>query len=226
MKSTTISRRSRKTVAAATAALTAAAGVALLAPGVGNASSHREAPFISNAPQLDNTDVYAFVSPDAQDTVTIVANWSPFEEPNGGPNFYPFADGSYHDINIDSNGDAKPDLTYRFEFSSSYQNPNTFLYNTGVVSSLTDPDLNFRQTYTVERLTGPDQTAGAGSTLLSAAKAWAWLNGFDSITPDHVQAMVLPVWRHRIQLRPEAELEGVAPDSILRSILSQVQVPI
>ena len=64
------------------------------------------------------------------------------------------------------------------------------------------------------------------TALLSAAKAWAWLNGFDSITPDHVQAMVLPVWRHRIQLRPEAELEGVAPDAILRAILSQVQVPI
>ncbi len=64
------------------------------------------------------------------------------------------------------------------------------------------------------------------TALLTAAKAWAWLNGFDSITPDHVQAMVLPVWRHRIQLRPEAELEGVAPDAILRSILSQVQVPI
>ena len=64
------------------------------------------------------------------------------------------------------------------------------------------------------------------TALLTAAKAWAWLNGFDSITPDHVQAMVLPVWRHRIQLRPEAELEGVASDAILRSILSQVQVPI
>ena len=64
------------------------------------------------------------------------------------------------------------------------------------------------------------------TALLSAAKAWAWLNGFESITPDHVQAMVLPVWRHRIQLRPEAELEGVAPDAILRAILSQVQVPI
>ena len=62
--------------------------------------------------------------------------------------------------------------------------------------------------------------------LLSAAKAWAWLNGFDAITPDHVQAMVLPVLRHRIQLRPEAELEGVSPDTILRSILQQVQVPI
>jgi MoxR-like ATPase len=64
------------------------------------------------------------------------------------------------------------------------------------------------------------------TALLSAAKAWAWLNGFDSITPDHVQAMLLPVWRHRLQLRAEAELEGVSPDSILRSIMQQVQVPI
>ena len=66
-----------------------------------------------------------------------------------------------------------------------------------------------------------------GSTaLLAAAKAWAWLNGFDAITPDHVQAMALPVLRHRIQLRPEAELEGISPDAILRSILQQVRVPI
>jgi MoxR-like ATPase len=66
-----------------------------------------------------------------------------------------------------------------------------------------------------------------GSTaLLAAAKAWAWLQGFDAITPDHVQAMVLPVLRHRIQLRPEAELEGISADAILRSILQQVQVPI
>ncbi|EPR77606.1 MoxR-like ATPase [Leifsonia rubra CMS 76R] len=62
--------------------------------------------------------------------------------------------------------------------------------------------------------------------LISAAKAWAWLTGADSITPDHVQSMVLPVLRHRIQLRPEAELEGVSSDVILRSIVQQVQVPI
>jgi MoxR-like ATPase len=64
------------------------------------------------------------------------------------------------------------------------------------------------------------------TALLAASKAWAWLNGFDAITPDHVQAMALPVLRHRIQLRPEAELEGVSADSILRSIMQQVQVPI
>ncbi|TFD30210.1 AAA family ATPase [Cryobacterium cryoconiti] len=64
------------------------------------------------------------------------------------------------------------------------------------------------------------------TALLAAAKAWAWLSGYDSITPDHVQAMVLPVWRHRVQLRPEAELEGVSVDAILRAVLAQVQVPI
>jgi MoxR-like ATPase len=64
------------------------------------------------------------------------------------------------------------------------------------------------------------------TALLAAAKAWAWLNGFDAITPDHIQAMALPVLRHRIQLRPEAELEGVSPDTILRAVLQQVRVPI
>jgi len=64
------------------------------------------------------------------------------------------------------------------------------------------------------------------TALLSAAKAWAWLTGFDAITPDHVQAMALPVMRHRLQLRPEAELEGVSADAILRAIMQQVQVPI
>ncbi len=62
--------------------------------------------------------------------------------------------------------------------------------------------------------------------LLAASKAWAWLGGVDGVTPDHVQAMALPVLRHRIQLRPEAELEGISADAILRSIIQQVRVPI
>jgi MoxR-like ATPase len=64
------------------------------------------------------------------------------------------------------------------------------------------------------------------TALLAAAKAWAWLSGYDAITPDHVKAMAVSVWRHRIQLRPEAELEQVTPDAILHAILQQVQVPI
>ncbi|MBF4623629.1 MoxR family ATPase [Clavibacter sp. VKM Ac-2872] len=66
-----------------------------------------------------------------------------------------------------------------------------------------------------------------GSTsLLAASRAWAWLSGLDAVTPDHVQEMVLPVLRHRIALRPEAELEGVSVDAVLRGVMAQVQVPI
>jgi MoxR-like ATPase len=63
------------------------------------------------------------------------------------------------------------------------------------------------------------------TALMAASRAWAWLTGSAGVTPDHVQAMAVPVMRHRIQLRPEAELEGVAPDAVLRSIMQQVQVP-
>jgi hypothetical protein len=127
---------------------------ALLEPTVVEASSHREAPLVSSDPTIDNTDTYAFVSPDRPDSVTLVANWVPFEEPAGGPNFYPFATDAQYDIHVDNNGDAKPDLTYRWTFTSSYKNNNTFLYNTGVVTSLDDPDLNFTQTYKLELISG------------------------------------------------------------------------
>jgi hypothetical protein len=127
-------------------------GTASLAPTGATASSHREAPRISGLPQLDNTDVYAFVSPDRPDSVTFVANWQPFSEPAGGPNFYPWATDAVYDINIDNDGDARPDLTYRWSFANSYRSKNTFLYNTGPVTSLDDPDLNFRETYKLEVL--------------------------------------------------------------------------
>src|SRR5918997_1118493 len=100
----------RKPALAVVAVAAVAATVASLAPTVTLASSHREAPLVAGEPKLDNTDVYAFVSPDAPDTVTMIANWVPFEEPNGGPNFYPFATDTAYDINIDNDGDARADL--------------------------------------------------------------------------------------------------------------------
>ncbi|AVV43500.1 hypothetical protein C6376_20690 [Streptomyces sp. P3] len=130
----------------------AAAGAATLAPGAAYASSHREAPLISGTPQYDNTDVYAFVSPDHADTTTIVANWIPFEEPAGGPNFFPFAEDAQYDLHIDNNGDAKEDLTFRYTFKTHTKNKKTFLYNTGAVDSLYDPDLNVTQSYDLELL--------------------------------------------------------------------------
>ncbi|MFE0040036.1 DUF4331 domain-containing protein [Streptomyces sp. NPDC059015] len=136
----------------------AAAGVSsTLAPGAANASSHREAPLISGQPQYDTTDVYAFVSPDRPDTTTIIANWLPFEEPAGGPNFYRFADDARYDIHIDSDGDAQGDLLYRWTFHDQIKNGDTFLFNTGPVTSLDDPDLNITQTYDLEMMRLRDQ---------------------------------------------------------------------
>jgi hypothetical protein len=116
----------------------------------GRASSHREAPLLSADPQMDSTDVYAFVSPDKPDTVTLMSSWIPFEEPAGGPNFYGFADGAWYDINVDNDGDAQADYIYRWIFRNNVRNPNTFLYNTGPVTSLDDADLNMYQTYTLQ----------------------------------------------------------------------------
>jgi MoxR-like ATPase len=66
----------------------------------------------------------------------------------------------------------------------------------------------------------------ATTALLAAAKAWAWLGGYPAITPDHVQTMLVPTWRHRIRLRPDAELEGVSVDAVLGAVLQQTRVPI
>jgi hypothetical protein len=115
------------------------------------ASSHREAPLISADPLADNTDVYAFVSPDAPDTVTLIANWIPLEAPGGGPNFYKFGDDVLYRINIDNDGDASDDIVYEFRFTTSIQDPKTFLYNTGPIASLDDPTFNMRQFYSVTR---------------------------------------------------------------------------
>ncbi|MEU6842073.1 DUF4331 domain-containing protein [Streptomyces sp. NPDC046716] len=134
-----------------------AAGATTLQPREARASSHREAPLISGDPQHDTTDVYAFVSPDRPDTTTLIANWTPFEEPAGGPNFYPFAENSQHDIHIDSDGDGQGDLLYRWTFHTRTRNGGTFLYNTGPVTALDDPDLNVSQTYDIDLLKLRDQ---------------------------------------------------------------------
>ncbi|KOT46494.1 hypothetical protein ADK41_01820 [Streptomyces caelestis] len=128
----------------------AAVGATALGPEAASASSHREAPLVSGAPQYDNTDLYAFVSPDRPDTTTIIANWIPFEEPAGGPNFFTFAEDAQYDLRVDRDGDAREDLVFRYSFRTHTKNDRTFLYNTGPVESLDDPDLNITQTYDLE----------------------------------------------------------------------------
>lgn len=115
-------------------------------------SSHREAPEISKDPCADSTDVYAFVSPDRPDTVTIITNYIPLEDPAGGPNFFEFGDDVLYRINIDNDNDGKPEVIYEFTFTTRNQNPRSFLYNTGPIDRLDSPNFNRRQTYDVTEI--------------------------------------------------------------------------
>jgi len=155
------------------------------------ASSHREAPLIAGDPRADNTDVYAFVSPDAPDTVTLISNWIPFSEPNGGPNFYMWADDTRYTIKIDNDGDALADLTYVWVFDTVIKDGNgQFLYNTGPVTSLTDPDLNIVQTYdlTLEREGLPTVTLLGNGDGVSTA-------GDPISAPSHVGPASMPDYK-------------------------------
>jgi hypothetical protein len=117
-------------------------------------SSHREAPEIASDPVADNTDVYAFVSPDAPDTVTLIANFIPGQDPAGGPNFYRFGDSVLYSINVSNQPGGTPDVSFQFRFRTDIQSQTTFLYNTGPIASLTDPNWNLRQVYSVTRVQG------------------------------------------------------------------------
>src|SRR3989440_1986952 len=121
-------------------------------PAAATASSHREAPLISEDPSADNTDTYAFRSPDKPDTVTIISNWIPGEDPAAGPNWYTFSPSARYDIYADKNGDGKPDVTWTFRFKT--QAPVAFLQNTA-------------QTYTVTRVDGKGPAKVVGSGLLT-----------------------------------------------------------
>jgi len=155
MPSSRSSRRARppgRVAATVAVAGTIALSTALATVGgdVATASSHREAPLISADPAVDNTDVYAFVSPDDPNSVTFVANWFGLQEPNGGPTFYPWATDANYDINIDNDGNARPDVGYRLTFRTEDRRGNdTFLYDNGPVTSLDDENLLFRQYYTL-----------------------------------------------------------------------------
>jgi hypothetical protein len=181
----------RRALAVLTAAATVAGGAALLGPGTSSASSHPEAPYISTDPAVDNTDTYAFVSPDDANTVSLVANWAPFSEPAGGPNFFPWATDAAYDINIDNNGDAKPDIVYRWTFKDVDKRGatmhgdkvgGTFLYADGPVTALDDPNLLFRQTYDLVALTNNDAATPTSTILVKDGK----------VAPSNVGAATIP----------------------------------
>ena len=147
------SRIKRAAALAVTGAL-ALAAFAGLGPVASTASSHREAPLVSADPPVDATDLYAFVPEDAPNKVALVGSWIPFEEPAGGPNFYLWAERTNYDINIDNDGDARPDVTFRWRFTTHHRNPDSFIYNNGPVTSLNDENLLIYQTYDLTRIKG------------------------------------------------------------------------
>jgi hypothetical protein len=130
-------------------------------------SSHREAPEISKDPVADNTDTYAFVSPDRPGTVTLIANFNPAQNPAAGPNFYEFGDDVLYEIHVSNAGDGRADVTYQFRFTTIIDNPNTFLYNTGPITSIVDRHFNRRQYYSVTRVTrnGHSQVLASNLTV-------------------------------------------------------------
>ena len=152
--------------------LTAVAGAAL-------ASSHREAPFLSGQPQVDGTDLYMFRSyePNRQDFVTILANYQPFQDPQGGPNFYMFNPKALYEIHIDNVGDGVEHMTFQFQFQNTSKstalnvggkNVKIPLINSGVINAVNSPALNVRETFTVNVVRG-DRRSSSRSPLVNTA---------------------------------------------------------
>jgi hypothetical protein len=165
------------------------------------ASSHREAPLIAKDPTADITDLYAFVSPDKPDTVTIIANFLPFQEPGGGPNYFQFDDTAQYFIKVDNDGDGVEDITWTFEFETQIANPGSFLYSGyGPIEDQSDPQgapfapSNVTQTFSVSENgtelasglyvppdnIGPRTTPGYGSYVqdgIHVVDGWSFFAG-------------------------------------------------
>jgi hypothetical protein len=161
--------------------ITLAVATALWA-GAAQASSHREAPNITRYPAVDATDFYLFNSyePGREDYVTVIANYLPLQAPYGGPNYFALDQGAQYAIHIDSNGDAREDLTFQFRFRNRLGNQNAGLAldiggesvavplkNIGPVARGDRSALNFNETYTIRAVRG----VGASSTAADVTRA-------------------------------------------------------
>lgn len=161
---------------------------------VAEASSHREAPLISADPLADGTDLYAFVSPDRANTVTILANFIPLEEPASGPNFFKFDDNVLYQIRFDNNGDGRLDLAIQFRFRTVVGNGDTFLYNTNTINSLADPDWNVKQfmDVTARIRTGDPATPTFSTFVLGTNLPTPPVNIGPRSTPNYEAALAEP----------------------------------
>jgi len=128
------------------------------APTPAGASSHREAPLISQDPIADNTDVYMYRDSYDPTKVNIVANYIGLEDPASGPNFVRFGDDVKYEIHLDNDGDVKSDITYQFRFRTTIENKETFLYNTDRIDPATYANQNVKQSYSVRKVENKEAT--------------------------------------------------------------------
>ncbi|CAN5379764.1 DUF4331 domain-containing protein [soil metagenome] len=177
--------RNRVSVGIAACLFTAVSGAAL-------ASSHREAPFISGNPKVDATDLYVFKSYETgrQDYVTILANYQPFQDPQGGPNFFMFDPNALYEISIDNNGDGVEDLTFQFKFNNASKATALTvggkavkipLINSGVVDSVNSAALNVRETFTVDLVRGLHRSTDRSPVKNSANQSATFDKPVDNI---------------------------------------------
>jgi hypothetical protein len=154
------------------------------------ASSHREAPGLLDDPSADNTDVYAFRSPDAPNTVTLIANYVPLELPSGGPNFHRFSDSVAYEIHVDNNGDCTEDITFQFLFRTVVANGGTFLYNTGPIESINSANLNVKQFYSLRMIKNGQSTLLASNLLTAPANVGELSNpDYDTVAGQAVHTL-------------------------------------
>jgi hypothetical protein len=167
MKHTVIELRKKLLVT-----LIAAGSITGLTTLAAQASSHREAPFITTSPKVDGTDFYMFRSYEGisaagtggrSDYVTMIANYQPLQSPYGGPNYFSMDPNALYEIHLDNNGDAKEDITFQFRFNNKLNGVALDigsakvaipLIQAGAVSKLTDPNLNLNETYGIKVVRG------------------------------------------------------------------------
>ena len=182
-----------------------------------HASSHREAPFISGQSKVDATDLYMFRSYEAgrQDFVTILANYQPFQDPQGGPNFYMFDPGALYEIHIDNNGDAVEDLTFQFRFKNTSKGAALTvggksvkipLINSGAISGINPATLNVRETFTIDVVRGlrrggtttkVTNSAGGGTEFDKPVdnigdKVFGSMSGYATYANQHIYSVAIP----------------------------------
>jgi hypothetical protein len=144
------------------------------------ASSHREAPLISQDQFADNTDTYVFISPRNSNNLVIIGSWIPFEGPEGGPNYFEWGNGVLYDLYVDNDGDARADFTYTLSSRVEVLNPNTFLYNVDRINNIKDSDWNRRQYITIK-----EQREDGRVTTLVNDKLTAPVNIGNKSTPNY-----------------------------------------